>query len=156
MIPGEKVGLRTRAWGILIDLIVLNIIQIVVVALLNEVRGILGFNLLVWIAYSVYFEGGRGATPGKILLGIRIVRVDGGSPDYQQVFFRCLVKLVPLLALLLSTLAVVGSGFPPLLRAGAILTGLLPSLLWAVTLHRHPMRQAPHDRLARTCVIRIF
>ena len=156
MIPGEKVGLRTRAWGLLIDLVILNIIQGVVVALLQEVRGILGFNLLLWIAYSVYFEGGRGATPGKILLGIRIVRADGGALDYQQVFVRCLVKLVPLLALLLSALAGIGSGLSPLLRAGVLLTGLLPALIWAATLHRHPKRQAPHDRLARTCVIRIF
>ncbi len=156
MIPGEKVGLRTRVWGLLIDLVILNVIQGVVVALLQEVRGILGFNLLIWIAYSVYFEGGRGATPGKILLGLRIVRIDGGAPDYQQIFVRCLIKLIPLLALLLSALAGMESGFPPLLRAGVILIGLLPSLIWTVTLHRHPMRQAPHDRLAHTCVIRIF
>jgi len=155
MIPGEKVGVRTRAWALLIDLAVLSIIQVVVVVLLQG-AWIAGFNLLVWIAYSVYFDGGRGATPGKILLGVRIVRVDGSALDYHQAFVRCLVKAAPLL---LSSGAVsyafLSQDAAPL-RAGLVAAGALLLLLSARAVARHPFRQALHDRVARTCVIRLF
>jgi uncharacterized RDD family membrane protein YckC len=43
--------------------------------------GILGLvtliNLLLWFAYTVYFISTRGATPGKLILGLKIVRSDG-------------------------------------------------------------------------------
>lgn len=154
MIPGEKVGLRTRAAALFIDLIVLNIIQVVVVALLEGGREILGTNVLVWVGYSVYFEGRRGATPGKILLGIRILRLDGASADYHQVFIRCLAKLLPLLGLLATSLGTFGVWSVPRWTAGT--AGLIPALVWCAALHRHPLHQAPHDRIAGTCVIRIF
>jgi|GEM_PF-3900342 len=155
MIPGEKVGVRPRAWALLIDLTVLSIIQVVVVALLQG-AWIAGFNLLIWIAYSVTFDGGRGATPGKILLGLKIVRTDGSAVDYHQAFVRCLVKVIPLLLFSsLTSYAFFAQG-PTLLRAGLAAAGLLFPLLSAITLARHPFRQAPHDRAARTCVIRLF
>ncbi|OGG44546.1 MAG: hypothetical protein A3F84_03635 [Candidatus Handelsmanbacteria bacterium RIFCSPLOWO2_12_FULL_64_10] len=155
MIPGEKAGVRPRAWALLIDLIVLSIIQVVAVALLQG-AWIAGFNLLVWIAYSVTFDGGRGATPGKILLGLKIVRTDGSAVDYHQAFVRCLVKVIPLLLFSSLTSYAFFAQNPTLLRAGLVAAGLLFPLLSAIAVARHPCRQAPHDRAARTCVIRLF
>lgn len=135
---------------------VLSILQVVVLVLLQGIW-IAGFNLLVWIAYSAYFDGRRGATPGKILLGLRIVRTDGSAIDYQQAFIRCLVKLVPLLPLFLfPATGDALSQTPALLRTGMGAVGLSLLLLSAVVIARHPFRQALHDRVARTYVIRIF
>jgi uncharacterized RDD family membrane protein YckC len=155
VIPGEKVGVRTRAWALLIDLIVLGILQVVVVALLQG-AWIAGFNLLVWIAYSVYFDGVRGATPGKILFGVRITRVDGSAIDFHQAFLRCLIKVAPLLLFSAATSYALPAQEPILLRAGLVAVGLLVLLLSAVAVARHPFHQAVHDRVARTCVIRLF
>jgi len=38
-------------------------------------------NLLVGLAYEVYFVSTRGATPGKMALGLKIVRADGSPVD---------------------------------------------------------------------------
>ena len=35
-------------------------------------------NLAIQIAYNVYFVSTRGATPGKMVLGLKIIRADGG------------------------------------------------------------------------------
>ena len=49
----------------------------------------------VSILYYVYFVGRRGATPGKKILGLRIVREDGIEPvGYGKAFLRLLGYLV--------------------------------------------------------------
>ena len=156
MIPGEKVGVRPRAGALLIDLFVLSFIQVVVLVLLQGIW-IAGCNLLIWIAYSVHFDGRRGATVGKLFLGLRIVQTDGSSPGYRQAFIRCLVKLVPLLPLFLFP-ATRDALFqtPGPLGAGMAAFGLALLLFSAVFIARHPHHQALHDRVARTVVIRIF
>ena len=44
--------------------------------------GVLGISLLIGlaigIAYDVYFLSAHGATPGKMALGLRVIRADGG------------------------------------------------------------------------------
>jgi uncharacterized RDD family membrane protein YckC len=43
---------------------------------------------IVSVLYSVVFVGWRGQTPGKILLRLKIIRVDGGEVDYVKAFIR--------------------------------------------------------------------
>jgi uncharacterized RDD family membrane protein YckC len=49
------------------------------------------FNLIyypVGIAYATYFIGAHGATPGKMALGLKVVRPDGDKVSYLRAFGR--------------------------------------------------------------------
>ena len=45
-------------------------------------------NYAVWIAYATFFVGRFGATPGKMVLGIKVVNADGGKVSYLKAFGR--------------------------------------------------------------------
>ena len=79
-------------------------------------------------AYLVAFDGGeRGATPGKRVVGIRVADAqDSGPIGYRRATIR---------------------------RGGYLLGGLLLFLGW-LWLILDPRRQAWHDKLARSIVIR--
>jgi uncharacterized RDD family membrane protein YckC/predicted RNA-binding Zn-ribbon protein involved in translation (DUF1610 family) len=86
-----------------------------------------GVYCLLTVFYYVYFWGGRGATPGKSLLGLVVRDVDGATPIGYS---RALLRLLGYVA----SSAVLGLGF----------------LL--ILLSRD--RRALHDRIARTRVTR--
>ncbi|WP_243095275.1 RDD family protein [Thermus thalpophilus] len=86
------------------------------------------FQWLPGWAYYVAFTALYGATPGKMLLGIKVVRLDGKPVDWLTAFMREVVGKT------LSTLP------------------LLLGYLWAFF---HPKRQAWHDLIADTLVIRV-
>ena len=58
-----------------------------------ESRDLVTFSLF-WFVYSSFFLSVWGATPGKRLLGIRIVRSDGGPLDWKLSLIRSLFSLV--------------------------------------------------------------
>ena len=84
------------------------------------------FNWIPSWAYYVAFTALYGATPGKMLLGIRVVKTDGRPVDWLTAFMR----------------EVVGK------TLSALLLGLV--YLWAFF---HPKRQAWHDLIADTLVV---
>jgi len=84
------------------------------------------FNWIPSWAYYVAFTALYGATPGKMLLGIRVVKTDGRPVDWLTAFMR----------------EVVGK------TLSALLLGL--GYLWAFF---HPKRQAWHDLIADTLVV---
>lgn len=45
-------------------------------------------NLAIAMAYFTYFYGKYGATPGKLALGLRVVREDGSAITYLRAFAR--------------------------------------------------------------------
>ncbi|MEZ0348776.1 MAG: RDD family protein [Thermus sp.] len=79
-------------------------------------------------AYYVAFTALYGATPGKMALGLRVVRTDGKPMDWLTAFMREVVGKT------LSTLP------------------FLLGYLWAFF---HPKRQAWHDLIADTLVVRV-
>ncbi|WP_105317341.1 RDD family protein [Thermus tenuipuniceus] len=85
------------------------------------------FNWLPSWAYYVIFTASHGATPGKMALGLKVVRTDGQPVDWLTAFMREVVGKT------LSTLP------------------LLLGYLWAFF---HPRRQAWHDLIADTLVVR--
>lgn len=99
----------------------------------------LGLMLLVQMLYHVGFLAARGATPGKMVLGISVRRLDRPGPMGVGVaFMRVLLPLtvgvfqtVPLLGYLLGLIGVV-------------------DLVWPL---RDRNRQALHDRIAGTQVV---
>jgi len=86
----------------------------------------LAINLPLGLAYNTYFNGRRGATPGKQLLGLRIVREDGSKLGYGRAAVRYLAELL--------TLMTFGAGY--------------------VMIAFHPEKRALHDLIARTRVVR--
>ncbi|WP_135257796.1 RDD family protein [Thermus caldilimi] len=85
------------------------------------------FNWIPSWAYYVIFTALYGATPGKMALGLKVVRTDGQPVDWLTAFMREVVGKT------LSTLP------------------LLLGYLWAFF---HPKRQAWHDLIADTLVVR--
>jgi uncharacterized RDD family membrane protein YckC len=88
---------------------------------------ILGFVGMLGLAYAVCFTGLTGQTPGKSLLGLRVVDGAGDPPGHLRAAARVVLGLAGLAALLL---------------------GALPMLF-------DPARRALHDRLLRTRVVRV-
>ena len=90
----------------------------------------------VAMLYHVAFLRWKSATPGKLICGLRVVRVDQGHDPgplpWSSVFIRAGIWVLPGISSLLSLITVVDVLFP----------------LW------HPKRQALHDMAARTQVIR--
>ena len=91
--------------------------------------GVLGLSALIGIAlgaaYEVYFLSAHGATPGKMALGLRVIRADGGP-------------ISPMLALG-RHFALWLSGF--ILMIGYIMAGF------------DPEKRALHDRICETRVV---
>jgi len=60
------------------------------------------FQYLLHIAYETFFIGRFGATPGKMLCKIRVVRADGGRVTYLRAFARYWAKMLSGLILLIG------------------------------------------------------
>ncbi|UFN47294.1 RDD family protein [Roseomonas sp. OT10] len=83
---------------------------------------------LILLLTVLLFWAGRGATPGKWIMGLRIVdAATGGAPSMGQLVLRCLGYVVSALAM--------GLGY-----------------LWVLW---DPRRQGWHDKLGRTLVVRV-
>jgi uncharacterized RDD family membrane protein YckC len=88
---------------------------------------LLGFVAMLSLAYAVCFTGLTGQTPGKALLGLRVVGRSGEPPGHLRAAARAILGCAGLAALML---------------------GALPMFF-------DPARRALHDRLLRTRVVRI-
>lgn len=87
----------------------------------------LAINLPIGFLYVTGFNGSRGATPGKQLLGLRVVREDGSRLGYGRAFLRRAAELV--------TAMTFGAGY--------------------LMIAFHPEKRALHDLIAGTRVIRV-
>ena len=85
-----------------------------------------GIAFAVGIGYMVFFNGRFGATPGKMALGLKIVRADGSPISYARAFGRYFAKILSAIILLI----------------GFMMAG------W------DPEKRALHDRICDTRVIR--
>jgi len=57
----------------------------------------IGINLayyVIWGSYSVYFHGRFGATPGKMLMGLQVIRSDGSPIGYGRAFGRFFAEIL--------------------------------------------------------------
>ena len=55
-------------------------------------------TFLTWpalVGYYVFFEGVFAATPGKMIMGSRVVQLDGSKPTLGQAFARTIFRFVP-------------------------------------------------------------
>lgn len=84
------------------------------VAALPMVLGLIGISVLVQlvisILYEVYFLTSRGATPGKIALGLKVIRADGGPITTGLALGRYFAQWLSSLTLLIGYII---AGFDP-------------------------------------------
>lgn len=83
--------------------------------------------LVIVMGYYTLFEGGAGATPGKLICGIRVLDVSGAKCSFRQAFIRNILRVVDMQV--------------------AYLVGAI--LVWT-----SPKRQRLGDRAAGTVVIK--
>jgi len=58
---------------------------------------------LIGLAYMVYFEGGRGATPGKMVMKLKVIGTDGRMPiGYGTAVIRWIGKLISTIVIFLG------------------------------------------------------
>ncbi len=88
---------------------------------------ILGFYIVINIAYFTYFHGTTGRTPGKMLLGLQVYCADGTEVSFGIAFLRAVGYLVS------SLLLTIPLGF-----------------IWAAF---DKKKQSWHDKIAGTVVI---
>ena len=113
-----------------------------------------------------------GQTPGKMLLGLRVIDAQGGGLSYGQTFQRALVKWAPVFVLFIVMALLTPEELYQgpvdgevvdtvevdeqwaLFSSTAMVIGMVG---WVVLIHmarRHPDGQGIHDRVAGTYVIK--
>lgn len=135
--PGEFAGFFRRFFAFFFDVILLSVLADLVSLSFSLGSGDrasqYGFNIpavisfILFVLYFTFFTADEGQTPGKKLLGIRVVRFDGRDVSPRVSFFRTLGYLL------------------------SVFFGTLLGFLWVLWDRR---RQAWHDKIAGTVVIR--
>ena len=95
---GPRAGFWRRFAAIFIDGIIVGIVPIIIIVALSGSARALGYVIYVIaaIGYEIYFIGGpSGQTPGKRVLGIRVIDFNtGGSIGYGRAAIRWIGKYV--------------------------------------------------------------
>lgn len=153
-------GAGERFVALLIDAVLMIAVLLAVGFLAVSIRSLwlLAVTVAAFFAlrvfYFVLFESGpRAATPGKRLLGLRVVRADGGPLSVEAVlarnFTRELELFAPLIVLIYAAQFWPGhSGLARLLAAGWVLA-IATMPLWS------PSRVRLGDLIAGTRVVRL-
>ena len=115
--------------------------------------------LIMFVCFTIYFAGfwaWRGQTPGKMALGIRVIKSNEGSLSIGRAILRFVGLISPIgIIIIIGNLVerfVFGESLHnPILFLTLISVILLPNFL-IITLDGK--KQAPHDKIAGTCVVR--
>lgn len=103
--PEAPAALDQASSGQRLVTFVLDYIGVLIVGIVSGVvLGLLGvdpegfdtlFGFVVMFGYYVGFEAALGRTPGKIIVGTRVVTLSGEEPTFGQCVGRSLARLVP-------------------------------------------------------------
>ena len=136
------VGVGLRLLALIIDTIVVGLLMcplLIIAAIVGDAdaTGTSGIDLLIncittifSFVYYIGLEGTRGATVGKMALGLRVVKVDGSAVTLQDAVIRNLLRIV--------------DAFPY----------FIPYLAGAVLIWTSPAKQRLGDRVANTLVVK--
>jgi uncharacterized RDD family membrane protein YckC len=122
----ETAGFGERLVAYLIDTVLIVLIELVLMLLLGRTLGYM-LSFVASIAYFIGFWTAQGATPGKIVMGLRVIRQDGNPVDGSTAAFRYVGYMISGLA--------IGLGF-----------------LWILW---DPNKEGWHDKIAKTRVIKV-
>lgn len=135
-------GVWPRLGGALVDLVILIIIG----AIINAVGKFPAYALPIYgLFYFVGFWWWRGQTPGKMLIGARVVRRDGMPVDVGRAFARYVFYLMPFFGPITFSATLVG-------RAGTLVMILL-AIVGLVFEGFNREKRGIHDFIAGTVVI---
>lgn len=131
----EYVGVGRRAVAIIIDAFVYFILAWIIASATGgttstgfELNGGPAFlSFILFLAYYVGLEATRGATLGKMLLGLRVLKEDGSPVDIQAALIRNILRIVD---------------------------GLFVYLVGAILVWKSEKKQRLGDRVAHTVVVR--
>ena len=90
----EKIGFVPRLVAYLIDVVILFVINIVLGLVLGAVLGDNGsmlaslLSVVIGLGYYIYFWGTSGQTPGKSVMKIKVVPVDGSAMTMGKAVMR--------------------------------------------------------------------
>jgi len=99
----QVANLSTRVFAYFIDLLIIISYFILVLFILNKLNLINRFDLYVTYTlislpiffYSLFFETlVNGQTPGKMLMGIRVVKMDGSKPYFGNYLLRWVLRII--------------------------------------------------------------
>ena len=158
----------SRVLAVIIDAIILGVSGKVIGLLLGGDNTLTeGFGYLLGLAYNIYLHYKWGATPGKLVLDIKVVSQHGGGVSLQQAVYReCFqyLYIITAVAVSIMTPGVVrytSEGNFDFSLASLTLVGVVTSLaalaslvdvLWAIG---HPQRQTLHDIVAETYCVKV-
>ncbi len=174
LMQDEIPGMGRRLVALLVDLLMLVLAYVPLSLALREMTpSPVAALVLVYftsLVYSTVFLNRRGQTPGKVMASLRVISADGGVVTQRQAFIRTLVKWTPMFGILalLGVLAPSPADLQQMVSdpaaqqvdvnlKGVLVEGigLVIGLVLLVITRRHPDRQAPHDRIAHTLVMRL-
>ena len=124
----EYVSVGPRFLAILIDSLIIGAVTGFLSFPFRYAPGAWGGSVgLISILYYIVMEATRGATLGKMALGLRVVKVDGSPISWQESLIRNVLRIVD---------------------------GLFFYLVGAILVWTSPLRQRLGDRAAGTVVVR--
>jgi uncharacterized RDD family membrane protein YckC len=132
----QPLGFFLRGVGLLIDMVaslaVMFLLLLVAVYLINAgalssdvlpILAIVIFVLVMVVVPTTIETATRGRSLGKLAMGGRIVRADGGATGFRQAFLRALAGVLEIWLTLGSVAALVGAFTPRSQRLGDLLAG---------------------------------
>ena len=173
LMQSEIAGLGRRVLATVLDFVILHLALTVVLRnMLLSPAGVWMVDFILIVVYSAIFLGITGQTPGKMLLGLRVIDAHGGGLDYVQTFRRAAVKWSPVFVLFIvmalltpeelyqgpvdgevvDTVEVDAQSV--LASSTAMVIGTVGWLVLIYLARRHPDGQGIHDRVAETYVIK--
>lgn len=127
-VQAQAASLGQRFLAVLIDGILIGIIEGILIGIThNQGIGEL-LSFVIYMGYFIFMEVQRGATLGKMALGLRVVRMDGAPITTNEAVIRNLLRIVDFLPF-------------------AYIVG-------AISILNSPFKQRVGDRIAKTMVIR--
>ena len=173
LMQSEIAGIGRRLLATVLDFLILHLVLTVVLRnMLLSPAGVWMVDFVFIVIYSAIFVGLMGQTPGKMLLGLRVIDAQGGGLSYGQTFQRAVVKWAPVFVLFIVMALltpeelyqgpvdgeVVDTVEVDAQSAMASSTAMVIGTVgWIVLIHlarRHPDGQGIHDRVAGTYVIK--
>jgi len=136
-------GVWPRLGGALVDVVILTIIGIIINYVGDAFGGLPNWTVPIYGAlYFVGFWLWRGQTPGKMLIGARVVRRDGRPVDVGRAFARYVFYLMPLYCPITFVA-----------RAGGTWTLILLPIIGLLVEGLNREKRGIHDFIAGTVVI---
>lgn len=124
----QYVGIGPRFLAGLIDFIILFVIGYVIQGLIFHASSLGGIITgIIALVYYIVMEATQGATVGKMLLKLRVVKTDGSPISWKEAIIRTLLRIID---------------------------GLFVYIVAAIFMATSPLKQRLGDRVANTVVVR--